>query len=80
MRWPEGEGRAANAPYAIVHADGVYHERRDQRAGGGEWSRLGGGRLFRLLPGRTAGVILTNEAEGTVVADAVRFVLRTRLG
>jgi len=79
VRWPDGEDFASNAPYAIAHADGLYTERRDQRANGGEWTRLGGERLFRFLPGRAGWIGVSNDADGKVAADAVRLVLRTRI-
>jgi hypothetical protein len=78
-RWPAGEGGAADAPYMVVHADGIYRERRDQRVQGGAWNRLGGERLFRFAPGGPAAVVLANDADGVVAADAVKLVLRVRL-
>ena len=80
VRWPEGDDLASNAPYAIAHADGLYTERRDQRVNGGQWTRLGGERLFRFLPGRMGWIGVGNDADGKVAADAVRLVLRTRIG
>jgi hypothetical protein len=78
VRWPGVEGLAADAPYAIVHAGGTYRERQDQRTGGGEWTRLGGERLFGFTAGRAAEIRLANDARGPVAADAVKLVLRTR--
>jgi hypothetical protein len=80
VRWPAGENRAANARYRVAHADGSFVERRDQRADDGQWVRLGGDRVFRFLPGRGGGVILDNDADGAVAADAVKLVLYARLG
>jgi hypothetical protein len=79
VRWPEIAGLASNAPYSVAHAGGVFTERRDQRSGGGEWTRLGGERVFRLGAGRGGGVTLTNDADGPVAADAVKLVLRAGL-
>ncbi len=78
VRWPVVAGLAADAPYRVIHADGVYDERRDQQGQGGEWVRLGDERLFRFRPGRAGGVVLTNAATGPVAADAVKLVLRRR--
>lgn len=78
VRWPVVAGLAADAPYRVIHADGVYDERRDQQGQGGEWVRLGDERLFRFRPGRVGGVVLTNAATGPVAADAVKLVLRRR--
>ncbi len=79
VRWPDVSGLAPDAPYVVLHADGTYQERQDQRAGGGEWARLGGERLFAFAGGRAAEISLTNDARGPVAADAVKLVLRARL-
>ena len=80
VRWPRVDDLARNAPFAVLHAAGIYHERCDQQAAGGAWVRLGGARRFRLLPGRRAVVRLDNDADGPVAADAIKLVLRRRLG
>jgi hypothetical protein len=77
-RWPAIAGLAEDAPYTVVHADGTYRERQDQRAGGGDWARLGGDRLFGFVGGRPAEISLANDARGPVAADAVKLVLRGR--
>jgi hypothetical protein len=74
VRWPDVSGLAGDAPYTLTHADGAYAERCDQRAGGGDWTRLGGERLFSLHGGRAAEITLTNDAAGPVAADAVKLV------
>ena len=51
-----------------VPADGTYTERCDQRAGGGDWTRVGGERLFDFRGGRAAEISLTNDASGAVAA------------
>ena len=79
VRWPEVDGLASDAPYSVAHAGGVYAEQRDQRVDGGEWTRLGGERVFRFLAGRAGGVALANDADGPVAADAVKLVLRARV-
>ncbi len=78
VRWPDVSGLAGDAPYTVVHAEGTYQERQNQRTGGGDWVRLGGERLFGFPGGRAAEISLSNDARGTVAADAVKLVLRAR--
>jgi hypothetical protein len=78
VRWPDVAGLAVDAPFAVVHVDGIHRERRDQRLDGGEWVRLGGARLFGFAGGRPAEINLSNDARGPVAADAVKLVLRVR--
>jgi hypothetical protein len=72
------ENRASNAPFTINHADGATVVRVDQRVPGvteprtGSWVSLG---TFRMTQGLTA-IGLTNDADGYVVADAVRLIRR----
>ncbi|WP_405792025.1 exo-alpha-sialidase [Streptomyces sp. NBC_01506] len=69
--------RAGNAPYTVVHANGTDTVRIDQRLPGateprgGSWASLG---TYRLSAGLTTSVELSNDADGTVVADAVRLL------
>jgi N-acetylmuramoyl-L-alanine amidase len=78
VRWPEISGLAGDAPYAVRHEEGAHRERLDQRAGGGEWTRLGGEQLFSFRGGRAAEISLANDASRPVAADAVKLVLRAR--
>lgn len=72
------ENRASNAPFSVTHADGVSVVRVDQRVAGvteprgGSWVSLG---TFRMSEGLTT-IGLTNDADGYVVADAVRLLRR----
>lgn len=72
-----GANRAGNAPYTVVHADGTDTVRIDQRLPGtteprgGTWVSLG---AYRLRAGLGTSVELSNDADGTVVADAVRLL------
>ncbi len=70
VRWTSGENRATNAPYTVTHAEGTYQVVADQTIGGGQWQSLG---QFRFSGAPTEGVVLSDDAFGVVVADAVRF-------
>lgn len=70
--WTAAEDRAANAPYSVAHADGSTTVRVDQTQGGSRWQSLG---VYRFSAA-SARVTLTDDADGYVVADAVRFVRR----
>jgi len=71
--------RASNAPFTVTHAAGASVVRVDQRTAGipeprgGSWVSLG---TFRLTEGLTT-IDLNNDADGVVVADAVRLLRRT---
>jgi hypothetical protein len=62
--------RATNAPYVVTHAGGSTTVRMNQQSRGGQWVSLG---EFVLVAG-TATVELTNDADGYVIADAVRVL------
>ncbi|WP_460663659.1 golvesin C-terminal-like domain-containing protein [Kribbella swartbergensis] len=70
------ENRASNAPYTITHTGGTSVVRVDQRVAGvpeprgGSWVSLG---RYRLAEGLTT-IELSNDADGVVVADAVRLL------
>jgi len=70
-RWTSGPNRASNAAYAISFAGGSTSLSVDQRQGGGTWQPLG---TFAFVPGQGLGVTLSDNADGVVIADAVRFV------
>jgi len=63
--------RASNAPYVVNHAGGATTVPVDQRSRGSQWVSLG---YFQFLAGSTATVELSNNADGYVIADAVRLV------
>lgn len=75
--YPAGTGRAGNAPYTVVHANGTDTVRIDQRVAGaseprgGSWVTLG---TYRLRAGLGTAVELSNDADGTVAADAIRLL------
>ena len=70
--WTAGTNRPANAPYIVTHREGATLVPVDQRVNGGSWQLLG---TFNLTaaPG-AASVSISNTVEGTISADAVRFV------
>ncbi|WP_170109567.1 N-acetylmuramoyl-L-alanine amidase [Melghirimyces profundicolus] len=62
--------RASNAPFTILHGDGTATRRVDQRTNGGQWVDLG---TYHFTQGTTGKVTLTDDADGYVIADAVKF-------
>ncbi len=70
-RWTQHPNRATNATYTVSHAGGTTPVTLDQQQNGGVWNSLG---TFTLGPGTAHKVTLTDQANGYVVADAVRFV------
>jgi alpha-L-rhamnosidase len=69
-RWTSHPNRATNAPYTIHHAAGQTTVRVDQEQNGGKWMLLG---EFDFPPGTGGHVVLSNDADEFVVADAVAF-------
>ena len=71
-RWPSDGGRTAAAAYAVTHSGGTANLTLDQRAGAGEWRALGSYHFDPALGPAT--VVLTGGPDGTLAADALRFV------
>src|SRR5205814_7141530 len=69
-RWTSGPNRASNAAYAISSSTGSVTVRVDQRKNGGAWLSLG---TFAFSAAPDQGVKLTDQADGVVVADGVRW-------
>lgn len=69
-RWTSHPNRATNAPYTIHHLRGQTTVRVDQEQNGGTWILLG---TFEFAAGSTGHVVLTNDADEFVIADAVKF-------
>ncbi len=67
----DGADRATNAEYTVRHASGTTTMRVDQRLNGRVWNLLG---TFEMTPGAGHGVSLSDDADGVVIADAMRFV------
>jgi len=56
--------------FTIHHSGGEQTVSVDQRTGGGHWNLLGS---YTLAPGQDHREVLTDQADGYVIADAVRF-------
>ncbi|MEO3430523.1 RHS repeat-associated core domain-containing protein [Pelagibius sp. CAU 1746] len=70
-RWPKGEGHATNAPYTVQHDGGSSLVTVSQAQRGGQWNELG---VFTFTGGQDYAVTLSDDANGTVVADALYIV------
>ncbi|MFY9314815.1 MAG: hypothetical protein WAO95_04560 [Burkholderiales bacterium] len=70
-RWTQHANRATNATYTVTHGQGTTNVPVNQQANGGVWNSLG---TFQLAPGTTHKVALTDQANGYVIADAIRLV------
>ena len=73
-RWTAAAGQATDAPYTIHHSGGATVVTVDQTTSGGQWVLLG---TFTMEPGQNHRVELTDEADGTVVADAIKLSPQT---
>ena len=69
-RWTADENRAPDATYTIHHAKGINTVRVDQRANGDRWVPLG---AYDFRGGKEGFVMLMDNPDGIVVADAVLF-------
>lgn len=70
-RWTQHSNRASNAGYMLSDSTGVSTVTVDQRQNGGQWNLLGS---FSYTQGMQYTVKLTDQADGYVIADALRFV------
>jgi len=70
-RWTANPNRATDAKYTVVHAGGSTLHTVNQQANGGAWNLLG---TYTLNPGTAHKVFLTDQANGYVIADAIRLV------
>jgi RHS repeat-associated protein len=66
--WRQYSDRPTNAPYTIYHAGGSNTVQVNQRINGGKWNLLG---TFELSPSQNHRVVVADNANGTVIADAV---------
>jgi hypothetical protein len=67
--WTSGSNRATNAPYKVNAASGKTVT-VNQEVNGGKWNSLG---TFSFNTG-TSSVVLSDAANGVVIADAIRLV------
>jgi len=70
-RWVAAGSHARNAPFTIKHSAGSATVLVNQRLNGGQWILLG---TYSFSAGTAGTVTLTDKANGTVIADAVKLV------
>lgn len=63
--------RASNAPFTVTDSKGETTVRVDQRREGGQWVHIGD---FKYNKGDSAKISLSNHADGSVIADAIKIV------
>ncbi|MEU8152255.1 FAD-dependent oxidoreductase [Micromonospora sp. NPDC048986] len=72
LRWTGHPNRATNVPVDIAYSGGLVTTTVDQRQSGGQWVPLG---TYPFTAGSDGSVLIrTEDTDGYVVADAVRFV------
>ncbi|WKX13578.1 polymorphic toxin-type HINT domain-containing protein [Streptomyces sp. NL15-2K] len=71
VRYPKVDDAATNASYEIKHKDGETRKRVDQTENPGAWRSLG---AYDFTENGAQALTLTDDADGTVAADAVRLV------
>lgn len=70
-RWVAASTHASNAPFTVKHSTGSQTLAVNQRTSGGQWYLLGS---YAFSAGTAGSVTLTDQANGTVIADAVKLV------
>lgn len=65
------DDHATDASYTVETADGPKTAKANQKEKQRQWNLLG---TYRFEAGKAACVVLTNKANGNVLADAVKFV------
>ena len=70
--WTPHSNRATDAPYTINYNGGSDTVDVNQEINGNQWNYLG---TYNFTAGTSGTVVLTNDANEYVIADAVRFVL-----
>ncbi len=70
---PEQMREGSNVPFTIKYADGQKTVAVDQSQNYGKWNSLG---RFTFRPGVSQFVRISNNADGPVIADAIRLVYR----
>jgi hypothetical protein len=72
IRYPSDASHAARVPVLIRHREGTEQKFLNQQEHGGEWISLG---TYELEKGiRQVVTVVSEQAEGAVVADAIRLV------
>ena len=72
--WAPDVNRATNAPYSVVYHGGSINTTVNQQFSGAKWNSLG---TYYFSSGNPAKVILSNNANGYVISDAVKFEYRS---
>ncbi|MDW7679001.1 MAG: putative glycoside hydrolase [bacterium] len=67
----DGTQEASNAPYEIRHAGGTSVGIIDQSKNHGKWNYIG---TYNFVAGTSGYLKISNNANGVVIADAVKFV------
>jgi hypothetical protein len=70
--WVAHSNRATDAPYIIYYNGGSQEVRVNQQTNGGQWNQLG---TFDFAAGASGYIVLNADADGYVIADAIRFEL-----
>jgi RHS repeat-associated protein len=70
-RWVADADHATNARYRVYHDFGSSTILVNQRVRGGDWVLLG---TYTMTPGANPRVVLSDDADGVVVADAIKLV------
>jgi hypothetical protein len=70
--WTKHSNRATNAPYTINYSGGSDTVLIDQQQGGGGWIYLG---TYSFEAGTGGSVVLSDNANGYLIADAIKFQL-----
>ncbi len=75
VQWTQHSNRATDAPYTVHHTAGTTTIDVNQQINGSTWYELG---TFNL--DNSSKVVLSNDANGYVIADAVKVVATDSLG
>jgi RHS repeat-associated protein len=71
VKYPAVSGATTSAPYTVTHSAGTTNTTVNQTTNAGTWVSLGS---FSFTQATPAKVVLSDNAAGTVVADAVKLV------
>jgi 5-methylcytosine-specific restriction endonuclease McrA len=70
--WVANANRATDAPYTITYAGGSVTIDVNQQINGSQWNYLG---TYPFAAGTTGSVVLSDDANGYIIADASKFEL-----
>ena len=71
--WTAGIERATDAPYTIYYDGGSEEIRVNQKENGSRWILLG---TYPFAPGTSGSVVLSDDADGVVIADAIMWLMK----